>query len=436
MKSVWIETAKRPQFEPLRGEIKTDVLIVGGGMTGILCAYMLKQAGVDCVLIEASHICSGITKNTTAKITLQHGLIYDQMIRRFGEECARLYLKTQRDAMEQYRVLSQAHPCDYEELPSYVYSQKDPQKLLREVAALERLGCQATYCDRIALPISVAGGVRVDAQAQFHPLKFAFSIARDLPVYENTKLLELRADGAITEHGRIVSRAVILATHFPIFNRHGSYFLKLYQHRSYVTALESAPNFEGMYVDEAERGLSFRNYNGLLLLGGGGHRTGKQGGTWNELEQVRQLYFPRSKEICRWATQDCMTLDGIPYIGQYSARTPNLYVATGYNKWGMTSSMVAAMLLTEMICGRHPDAAEIFSPSRSILRPQLAINAAESLIGLLTPTAPRCPHLGCALKYNAQEHSWDCPCHGSRFSEDGELIDNPATGDKKSLRRK
>lgn len=125
-----------------------------------------------------------------------------------------------------------------------------------------------------------------------------------------------------------------------------------------------------------------------------------------------------------------MTLDGIPYIGQYSAKTPNLYVATGFNKWGMTSAMAAAMILTDLLQGNENPYAEVFSPSRTILRPQLAINAAESLLGLLTPTAPRCPHLGCALKYNVCEHSWDCSCHGSRFSEKGDLLDNPATGDK------
>ena len=126
-----------------------------------------------------------------------------------------------------------------------------------------------------------------------------------------------------------------------------------------------------------------------------------------------------------------MTLDGIPYIGQYSKRTPDFYVATGFNKWGMTSSMVAAKLLTDMILGKKNDYVSVFSPSRSIIRPQLASNAGHAIINLLTPTAPRCPHVGCALKYNKQEHSWDCSCHGSRFDEDGKLLDNPATKDKK-----
>ena len=188
-----------------------------------------------------------------------------------------------------------------------------------------------------------------------------------------------------------------------------------------------------MYLDEAEKGMSFRNYGNRLLLGGGSHRTGKRGGNWEELSDFAAQYYPNAKEVGRWATQDCMSLDGIPYIGQYSRRTPHLYVATGFNKWGMTSSMVAADLLTDRITGKCNPYASVFSPSRSMLHPQLLANTAEALLGWLTPTVPRCPHLGCALKYNSQEHTWDCSCHGSRFTENGRLIDNPATGDKKNM---
>ena len=204
----------------------------------------------------------------------------------------------------------------------------------------------------------------------------------------------------------------------------------MHQHRSYVLALSGAQNVDGMYVDECDRGLSFRTYGDLLLLGGGAHRTGKQGGGYRELEEFAKLNYPKAKIISKWATQDCMTLDKIPYIGQYSKSTPNIYVATGFNKWGMTSSMVAANLLADLVCGKENEFAGVFSPSRSIFHPQLALNIFESMVGMLTPTVPRCPHLGCALKYNRQEHSWDCPCHGSRFSEEGKLLDNPATDDK------
>ena len=166
------------------------------------------------------------------------------------------------------------------------------------------------------------------------------------------------------------------------------------------------------------------------IAGGGGRRTGKKGGGWRELEEFAKQHYPQARVAARWAAQDCMTLDGVPYAGLYSKGTEGLYAATGFNKWGMTSSMAAALLLADLVRGRENPYAELFGPSRSVFRPQLAANVLSSTVGLLTPTAPRCPHMGCALKYNAQEHSWDCPCHGSRFGEDGRLIDNPATDDK------
>ena len=433
MNSIWTDTASSEKREQLSKDIKTDVLIIGGGITGILCAYMMKHAGVDCTVVEADRICSGITKNTTAKLTFCHGLIYDKMIRRIGIEGARMYLEAQSLAIEKYRSICKEKDieCDMTELDSYVYSLDDRKKIEREVLALNKLGCAASFVKKTALPFDVAGAVRVEHQYQFHPLKFAFTIAKEVPIFENTKILELRPDGARTAHGRIVADKTVVATHFPFINKHGSYFLKMYQHRSYVLALERAADVNGMYVDENERGLSFRNYGSLLLLGGAGHRTGKSGGAWRELCAHAEKYYPDSRETARWATQDCMTLDGMPYIGQYSARTPNLYVATGFNKWGMSSAMVSAMILCDMVMGRSNEYASVFSPSRSMLRPQLAANAGEAILGLITPTAPRCPHMGCALKYNRAEHTWDCSCHGSRFTDRGELIDNPATGDKK-----
>ena len=435
MNSVWMDDADRVSFDSLKKSIKTDVLIVGGGITGILCAHMLKKAGVDCILAEADCICGGITQNTTAKITLGHGLIYDKLIRRFGSEKARMYLQAQIKASKEYELLCQSIPCEYQKKDSYVYSMTSRDKVERETVALKLLGVNAEISNAPSIPFETAGAVRVREQAQFNPLSFAFGIARELPIYEHTKILELSPNRAVTERGDIVCEKIIVATHFPVLNKHGGYFLKLYQHRSYVLALQNAADVDGMYVDENDKGLSFRNYKDNLLLGGGSHRTGKQGGNWRELERLAKKYYPDASITQRWATQDCMTLDRVPYIGLYSPSTPNLYVATGFNKWGMTSAMISAIILTDMIRGKANELAPVFYPARSVLRPQLAVNAFESVIGLLTPTAPRCPHLGCALKYNKAEHSWDCPCHGSRFSENGKLINNPATDDKEGMKR-
>lgn len=430
MASLWEETWKHPAFPPLDGDADTDVLIIGGGMAGILCAYRLHQAGVPYLLAEAETIGSGTTKNTTAKLTSQHGLIYERLIRLFGIERAKQYLTANQEALETYRELCRGIRCGFEEKDAYVYSRNDRKKLERELAALEKLGFHAEYAEQLPLPFPVAGAVKFPHQAQFHPLEFLAAIAKDLHICEHTPVQEL-VGMAITPRGRITAKKIIVTTHFPFLNKHGSYFLKLYQHRSYVIALEHAQNVDGMYVDEAQKGMSFRNYGSQLLVGGGDHRTGKQGGGWRELREFAKRYYPKAVETAHWAAQDCMSLDGVPYIGPYSASTDHLYVASGFNKWGMTSSMVAARILSDLVQEKENPYGDVFSPSRTILRPQLVVNGLEAAAGLLTPTARRCPHLGCALKWNPQEHSWDCPCHGSRFTKDGALIDNPATGDLK-----
>ncbi len=431
MESIWTATAQIPHFSPLWGQTHADVLIIGGGIAGLLCAYELKKAGIDCVVAEAKNIAGGITKNTTAKITAQHGLCYTKMFHRFGEEKTRLYLEANQKAVETYRMLCRNIDCDFVSQDNYIYSRNNRQKLEKELRTLESLGFHAEFSENLPLPFPTAGAVGFPDQAQFHPLKFLSSIAEGLTIYENTPVRQLANHMAYTDRGAIRAGCIIIATHFPFLNKHGSFFLKLYQQRSYALSLENAQSLQGMYLDEQENGLSFRNQGDSLILGGGGHRTGKQGGNWKELEAFAAQHYPDASITHRWATQDCMTLDGIPYIGSYSARTSDLYVATGFNKWGMTSSMVAAQVLTDLVQGIENPYAEVFSPSRNMLHPQLGINALESTKNLLTFSKKRCPHLGCALKWNPQEHSWDCPCHGSRFEENGKRIDGPSTGDLK-----
>lgn len=436
MHSLWTENITLPHFEPLRGDVRTDVLIVGGGMAGLLCARLLTDAGVDCVLAESDTICGGVTQNTTAKITAQHGLIYDKLMREFGEALAGQYLRANLAALARYRELCAGMDCDFETRDAYVYTRGDRKKIENELRALDTLGfASAAFAEELPLPFPVAGAVRFSEQAQFHPLKFAAAIAPGLRIFEHTPVRTVEGGCAQTDHGCITAERIIMATHFPIWNRHGAYFLKLYQHRSYVISLENAPDVHGMYVDEAKKGMSFRNYGDLLLLGGGDHRTGRRGGGWKELQDFARKHYPDAQLHCQWATQDCMSLDGAPYIGPYSRRTPQLFVATGFNKWGMTGAMVSAMVLADLVTGRENEFAPVFAPSRTILRPQLAVNAAEVLVSMLTPTARRCPHLGCALRWNSQEHTWDCPCHGSRFAVDGTLLENPATGDWKGAHR-
>lgn len=437
MDSVWTRSVRLPHFGSLEGNIKTDVLIIGGGLAGILCAHFLREKGVNYVLAEGGKICSGITKNTTAKITSQHGLIYHKLLKSQGEERARQYFEANQRAVGRYAGFARYMDCEFEEKTAYVYSITDRKKLEKEAEALERIGFSPKFSEtgELPLPFAVAGALGFEQQAQFHPLKFVSEIVPGLRIYENTFVRELVNHTAVTEKGTIAFEKVIFTTHFPIDNKHGMYFLKMYQHRSYVIALEHAAQMNGMYLDEARGGMSFRNYGKLLLVGGGSHRTGKKGGNWQELRSFANRHYPQGRERYFWATQDCMSLDGVPYIGQYSKNRPDCFVATGFNKWGMTSSMVAGELLADLVTGRENPYQEVFSPSRNMMKPQLLLNGWEAAVNLLTISKKRCPHLGCALKWNGMEHSWDCPCHGSRFDEEGRVLDNPANGDLSMAKR-
>ncbi len=420
-----------PCFPQLKTDIRTDVLVIGGGLAGLLCAWNLKRRGVECVLIEENRLMQGVSGRTTAKLTSQHGLIYSKLLKKFGAERARLYWQANQEALAQYATLAEKAEFDFMPQSSYIYSTDGTKRLEEEMSAYEQLGIPARWERSLPLPFSVSGAIAFSNQAQLHPLKLAACIADGLQIFENTKALSFIGNCVQTPQGTIAAKKIIVATHFPLLNKHGAYFLKLYQQRSYVLALENAPETEGMYLDCAENGLSIRNAGQWLLLGGGGHRTGKKGPGWSLPEAAVKKYYPQAKIASRWATQDCMTLDAMPYIGRYSRSTPDLYVATGFQKWGMSTSMAAAIILTDLICGKENLYASLFSPSRSILHKQLLCNSADAVFNLLRPTVPRCPHMGCALQWNKTERSWDCPCHGSRFDENGRVLNNPATDDMK-----
>ena len=427
MNSVWKVSSVLPKFPKLEKNLETDVLIIGGGLCGVLCAYMLKNAGVDYVLLESDRICGKTTENTTAKITTQHGLIYGRIAKSRGLDFARQYYDANNEALNEYKRLCKGIECDFSECDAYIFTQNNEKKLTDEYELLLKLGIEAELLDTLSIPFEVNKAIKFPNQACFNPLKFVSVIAKDLNIYENSRVEELIKTTAKANGHMVKAKRIIVATHFPFINKHGLYYLKLFQHRSYVLALENTHEIKNMYINDTSYGLSLRSYNGLTLLGGEGHRTGKASYGWQGLEKIASRYFPNARIKYRWATQDCMTLDGVPYIGKYSLFSDNLYVATGFNKWGITSSMVAARLLCDLISGKENRYERLFSPSRSILKPQLVVNSAEAIGNLLSFKAKRCPHLGCALVWNKQERSWDCPCHGSRFNEKGHVLDGPAT---------
>lgn len=474
MKSVWSDSCELQKKEPLFLDKTVDVAVIGAGMAGVLTAYVLQEKGADVVIIEGAEIASGMTKNTTAKITSQHGLIYDRLIRQLGEELAAKYASANQYAIVQYRELIERNNilCHFEDKHSYVYSLDESDKLEAEVKAANRLGIPAKFVQNTTLPFAaqVRGAVEFPHQAQFHPLEFIKSLAAELPIYENTMALAIEDETVITNHGKIKAKNIVVATHFPFINAPGYYFARMHQDHSYVIVLENAAQVDGMYIDADSQGYSFRNYENLLFLGGAGHRTGKneKGGCYAQLRQAAKEFYPNSTEKYFWSAQDCMPMDGVPYIGQYSSSTPNLFVVTGFQKWGMTSSMVAAHILSDIIMGKKNEFAEVFSPQRFHLNASvetLLQDSAQAVSGLIKgalkiPNADiaiikpghggvveykgnrvgvykneqgeafivqnKCTHLGCELMWNPDELTWDCPCHGSRYDYKGRLISNPA----------
>ena len=425
MKYLWTQEVTKKDFPSLEKDIKTDVLIIGGGMAGILTAYKLKEAGTEYVLVDADKIGMGITRGTTAVLSAQIDTLYSDFVKKDGDKIAKLYLDANLNAVNEFRELSKKIDCDFEEKPSVQYSLDDEQLMRDEAECLNSLGFNAEFIKETPLDFPVAGAVKFPSMAQFHPLKFLYGAAEGLNIYENTFVRSLEGTTAYTDKGKISAKRVIIATHFPFKDSHGLYFMKLYQNRSYVIAIKGAKDL-GCTIENCEQGgLYFRNYKDLLIIGGGGHRTGKSGGFETVRSFIRK-YYPSAQEVYAWANQDCVSLDGRAYIGRYSPNLPNVYVATGFNLWGMTTSMIASDILCDMMLGKNNGYAEAVAPNRSMLNSQLFLNAGSTIINFIKPTLKRCSHLGCALSWNDAEGTWDCPCHGSRFDAEGRLINGPA----------
>ncbi|MDE7230969.1 MAG: FAD-dependent oxidoreductase [Oscillospiraceae bacterium] len=423
-RSVWADV-RMPEYPALKGELRTDVLIVGGGIAGLLAAHELKESGFDCTVVERGRICRGTTGKTTAKVTFQHGLIYQKIAGQYGLEKAHKYLMANRSALGRIAALAKNIDCDFRKADGYIYSKNDRKALEREIRVLERIGYSAEFCERVDLPLPAVGAVKFPNQAVFDPLKFLRGIVSGIRIFENTHVREIHGTTALCSSGRVIAKKVIIATHFPFIDRVGCYYLKMYQNRSSVIALENSPRPEGFYMDADTNGMSFRSVGDLLLIGGGAHRTG-DGCRMNELTEFAEEQYPGAKVKYAWSAQDCITLDGLPYIGQYSALTPDWYVLTGFNKWGITTAMAGAEIVRDLILEGKSRFADVFDPSRSIFKKQLLFNGLNAVKDLLSINAPRCTHMGCALKRNRAEHSWDCPCHGSRFSGSGELLEGPS----------
>lgn len=440
--SIWGKESEQIQEQTgqrscLAGELKRKVLIIGAGMTGVLTAYFLQQQGVEAAILEARNPGSGQTGKTTGKITSQHGLFYHNLASKLGAEAAGEYARQCQQAVCDYEQIIEKEKisCSFKKVSSYLYTRNREQELKEEWLAARQAGISCVLQKETELPFDIAAALRFDGQAQFHPMKFLRAIGSQLEIYENTPVLKIRGTTLITPKGTARGEALVFACHFPIINRPGYYFARMHQERSYVLALEKAQALEGMYYGiDPEWSWSFRSADGMLLMGGESRRSGSipKTSSYDLLRSKAQELWPGCKTAAEWSAQDCMPADGIPFIGRFSHAAPNWYVATGFKKWGMTCAMISARILSSMITDSSFKGSSLFDPGhRSLFRslPQIlkdGVVSARNLTTALVGIGPKCPHLGCRLRWNPFETTWECQCHGSRFDSQGSLLDEPS----------
>ena len=488
MSSLWLDSELK-NFEKLQQDIEVDVCIVGGGILGITCGYYLSNAGLKVAVLERDKIGSKTTGHTTGKITIAHDLFYKYLIDTFGTNFAKGYLDANLEAISNIDeiVKKENINCDFEIQNNYIFTNNtnDKQKIQDEVISLETLGFNAKYMTKIPAPISHVAAICYPNQAQFNSIKYIYSLcdkilSRSASIYENTIVYDIQKDKneyiTYVKDYKVRSKYVILASHYPIINAPGFYFLKMYQSTSYIIGVDTKQElFEGMYINIDSPTISLRtakyNDSKILLVGGSDHKTGSKidlSNSYKDLENIVNGLYPNSKVLYKWEAEDCISLDKIPYIGEFSTLMPNFYVATGFKKWGMTSSNVASKIITNKILGKENKYEDIFLSTRfhpiknysemgNILKetsyslvinkfklPKDKINDIsndegkiisinEQKIGVykdktgkIFAIKPICSHLGCELSFNNLGKNWDCPCHGSRFKYTGESIADPS----------
>lgn len=492
MNSLWIETTKNQlHLKSLTQNLETEVCIIGAGLFGLTTAYYLTKQGKKVVVVEKDDIGEKVSGNTTGKITSQHGLFYSHLIDDYGIDYAQKYLEVNEKAIQNIKEIidTEQIECDFEEQSAYVFTtnQDEVIEIEKEVDAVNKLGKKAKLITNVDKPFKMTAGIEFDNQAQFHPRKYMIGLAnvilKDNQIYNYTTATDVQKYGEkfliTTDRGNVLADSVVLATHYPIVNFPGFYFIKMYQSTSYIIAIETNSKIpEGMYITAKEPVYSFRSakYNGknIVLIGGSEHKTGEaiaDNSHYTELEKKAKELYPDCKVLFRWNTRDCISLDKIPYIGEFSNLYKNMYVGTGFKKWGMTFSNIAGKIVSDKILGKQNEYEDLFTPTR--LKPiknrwevknmlketvdSIALNKFKidpssiseiendnaSIMkidgenigiykdknGKLYAVSPVCTHLGCLLTWNNIDKTWDCPCHGSRFDYTGKNIYEPAIKD-------
>ncbi|MGJ7922229.1 FAD-dependent oxidoreductase [Neobacillus sp. LXY-4] len=488
-KSFWTDSTDLPEFPKLDHDISVNAVIVGGGITGITTAYLLANKGLKVAIIEADRLLNGTTGNTTAKITAQHDIIYDELITNMGKSKARLYYEASIEALNFIKeTIDQLQiDCDFSTQDAYIYSTTEEyeQKLQTEAKAYEKLNINGELVDSIPFDIKIKNALIMRNQAQFHPLKYLKQLVQNITekgglIFENTVAVNVETETRPTvltrDGGRVTGDYVLACSHFPFYEGLGLYSGKMYADRSYVLAAKTKSKFPGgMYIsaDQPTRSLRSVTINGeeMVLIVGEGHKTGQSNNTmkhYGALETFGREVLGIESIPYRWSAQDLTTLDKVPYIGPVTAGQPKILIATGYRKWGMSNGTAAALLLCDTVLGKENKFQKLFNPSRFYINPSLknffvengdvvkhlikgkleitnlnpnllpndegaviSINgerkgAYKDKEGTLHIVDTTCTHVGCEVEWNCAERTWDCPCHGSRFSYTGEVVEGPA----------
>lgn len=463
-KSFWLNNFKTEKYESLKEDISTEVCVIGGGITGISTAYYLSKHGLEVTLLEKDFLASKTTGHTTGKVSIQHGLFYKYLVDTYGMKYAEKYLKANTKAMENIEKIieNEKISCDLEIRDSYVFSTL-PEKykdIEDEVKICKALGIPASFEEDIELPIQIQGAIKVKNQAQFNSVKYIRGLCNSIinnggEIYENSQVIDFKKKDGIfevivkgkEEEHKVLAEKIVVATRYPIFNFPGMYFIKTYQELEYVMCAEVSEDLKNfsMYLSADVPGISYRSILGedgkrYLLTAGNGNKTGKTNNIngFEFLENNLKSNFENYKILYKWTAEDCISLDKIPYIGRYSSLFPNIYVATGFKKWGMTSSNIAANIISDEILNKSNKFSEIFNSNR--LNPiknkdEVKNMLEETYSSLIKENIIRskdkkyCTHLGCELTYNETTDTWDCPCHGSRFDRNGKVIEGPAQKD-------